>query len=411
MASEENEKMNQLRDMGVYSLKSIQQEVRYKQTRLTEKNATVASVPFLKKFLREVDEAGDALTRLGEHTDSIHSSSITDSISQGFHFGSVAIAALDFVRIPLIYLYAYLTRQKVPLTLNNNAKWLYATVLLGLTIAALVVPGLAPILAVATAGVMFAGSAFMFGKMIKKLYDLNQQSKKLDSMLLRETIKMDRIQQEAGDLELLLAQAKQPEHVNIIYEKIAGLKHRYTVQKQIIEDLRHTARECNKERDDLHLDAVIRRVSAVVITAIMVAGAVTAIFFPFIGVPILTVAAITGGVMLLGRLSLWLKDKLAPGYSKKLKEASVIEDPVSDDEDLDPVDESTLEVFKALSPNMKPAPAKPLEDDDEEIEVVKTEKNPLKTSAPRDPEDESEGERESEGEGESDSEHDPLNLK
>lgn len=78
----------------------------------------------------------------------------------GFQWAGLGLALIDFFRIPLIYLAALLIGQKPPITLNKNARWLYSTVLLVLTIISLTVPAAAPPIALVTAILGFGCSVF-----------------------------------------------------------------------------------------------------------------------------------------------------------------------------------------------------------------------------------------------------------
>lgn len=105
-------------------------------------------------IIAQVDESGAAISKLGEQFSSMHHSHINETVTHGFHLAGFFMSVFNFVRIPAIYLIAYLTNQKIPLTLGNNARWLHATILLGLAVVALSVPALAPIIAFASASVL-----------------------------------------------------------------------------------------------------------------------------------------------------------------------------------------------------------------------------------------------------------------
>lgn len=401
-------------------LKQMQGELKYdlnpiKQQSLLE--AAAKKIPMLSKFLRKLDSTGDAVVKVGEQVDFLHDTKATESISHGFHFGGIAMAAFDFLRIPLIYLAAFILKEKIPLTLNNNAKWLYAGIVLGLSITALAAPVTAPVIAFVIAGISLVASSFLLGKILYEQYQLNRQSKRLQKELRSELNEMDLIQQDATHLEKSLGEAHDEEHIAVIYQEIAVLKERFDSQKECIEAIKNKQLQLEQKKQSIKTTQVMDRSIGILLAALSIIGLVLALYFPPIGLGILAGVAIAGGAYVVARITFPLVKMMINWITGKFKAAEVIEEEKQLFNDVrieeQHIHESTADVFNSLKKEGPAVPAmQPTLSNDETVSDIKLKEHPHKKSlvgdsifAPRD--NEKDGEEEvKEGEGRTDVEID-----
>ena len=85
-------------------------------------------IPFLTGFLQHLDDAGKfAQFMIKAASDGMK---LLKKTTSGSVIGGIVLDAIDFFRIPFLYLGAWLTGTGLPFTLSNNAQWLYSAVLL-----------------------------------------------------------------------------------------------------------------------------------------------------------------------------------------------------------------------------------------------------------------------------------------
>ena len=260
------------------------------------------NVPMLAKFLAKFDATGEAAMRIGAKVPVFHASLNSEAIAHGFHVGSVIIAALDFVRIPLMYLSAYVLKEKIPFTINNHARLLYSSIILGLGIAMLAAPLTAPVIAFVLTGIALVVGSFLLGKTLYERYQLSRASRQNKKALEIEEKEMDSIKDRAEFLKDLLIQTNDKEYFSEIHVEISMLQERFESQKYTIETLRNKGLQLKEQIKQVHMTQVINRSIGVGLAAISILGLVLALFFPPVGLGILTGAAIAGGVFVFVRI-------------------------------------------------------------------------------------------------------------
>lgn len=308
-------------------LKVMQKITDYRLIALTEQallNAELDRIPWLSGFIERTTASGDAISKIGQRISSLVSPS-SSSIGQGFHFGSVAMAAADFARIPIIYLAAYILGQKVPITLDNNARWLYSGVLLALTITALAVPASAPIIALVGAGISLSTGAFLLSKTLYERYQLGKEFKKLKTEIAGAESEMLLTQQKAKVLEQQLTAATQEDQIIGIYQQISILQEDYESQKRQLQELKTKELHVEQKIDEIGVTAVMDKVMGICLPAASIVGLAVSLFVPPVGLGILTGVAIVGGVYLGARLSTPLIQSLGSWLINKFKTVSGME--------------------------------------------------------------------------------------
>lgn len=349
-------------------LQEMQKKLQYSVHTSQKKHAfahIMKKIPMLSKFLHHFDNTGEAVIRVGEQVDFSHSSSQNELIHHGFHFGGVALAAWDFIRIPVIYLIAYVLKEDVPINLNNNARWLYAGLLLGLTITALALPVVAPFIALAASICSLAFSAFLMSKLIIEHYQLKQEAKHLNRMLQLEENEMDKIQQEAVALEQLLIGVNNEEHFATLQLEIAGVQERYGKQKARIEELMGQQIQCTQNMRAMRFDVVFNRCVSLFFASLTLIGVVLALTMPPVGALLLAGVALAGFALIAIKIGVFVTHSLMKGRSpESTLNQSMGEKPVEG------MHESTADVLVNLSGNQKISEMKweDSPDDDEPVQ-------------------------------------------
>ncbi|BCA96956.1 hypothetical protein TUM19329_33170 [Legionella antarctica] len=306
-------------------LSKIKDPVEYKLTALTQQTllrAAAKKIPWLSRFLESVDDTGDAFFKIGDRIsslqDSLHDTPSNQTIGHAFHFGAVAMAAFYFIRIPTIYIAAYMLNEKIPITLDNNARWLYSGVLLALAITAITVPVAATVIGFVAASIGLTAGLFLLGRTLYERYQLGKEYKKTRKMIDLEEEEMLSIQQQAKYLEERINKATQEDELIEIYKDIALLGERYDVQYAKLEQLKNKELHLEQKMAEAGVMQVLDRGIGVCLSSITILGMILALFFPAVGLGILTGVAVTGGVYLAARLTAplfklfgnWLTNKI-----------------------------------------------------------------------------------------------------
>ncbi|MGL5742596.1 MAG: hypothetical protein ACRCXC_08630 [Legionella sp.] len=82
----------------------------------------------LSRLMKDSGDSGKALMQLSDSLSTFQDAG-SETLTNGLHIGAMVFAIIEFFRIPLIYLTAYLLNEKVPINVNNNSRWLYSTFL------------------------------------------------------------------------------------------------------------------------------------------------------------------------------------------------------------------------------------------------------------------------------------------
>ena len=260
-------------------------------------------IPLLASFLKRVNSAAGHLHRLSEV---VH---IQETITEAFSTAApalpvvnVTLLSLDFLRIPLIYLAAKIVGQDPPFTLSNNARWLYSAVLLALTITALAVPAVAPIIAITVAAVTLADSLVTMGKIIYDRYKHLKEQKELEHTIDNNTRDLKRLCQEADALEKQIVLASPTE--------IAGLSKQLTQTRETFGKLLKKHKidlqkksDCDHELKKKGTIAMMDKGVSLSLACLGLAALVTSLFFPPLGLSLLLGTALLGATYFLGRIT------------------------------------------------------------------------------------------------------------
>jgi hypothetical protein len=327
MASNKDEITAKLdKEHALEQLQIIQRAADYKLVALTRQSllrAATKRIPWLSRFIQNIDDTGDAIVKIGDRVSSLQEklqdTPGSQTIGHAFHFGTVGMAAFDFLRVPFIYLAAYILGEEVPINLNNNARWLYSGVLLTLAIISLTVPVTATVIGFVGASLGLAVGVFLLGKTLYERYQLGREKKKIERVIDIEEEEMLLIQQEAEELEKLLKEAREEEEIIAIYQEIAVLRERYISQHALLEELKNKELHLTQKIEEVGIMQVVDKGIGVCLSSLTIIGLALSLFFPTVGLGILTGVAIAGGIYLAARLTAPLFQLLANWVIDKVK--------------------------------------------------------------------------------------------
>ncbi len=271
------------------------------------------------RLLEETHRKGQAALNIGVQTTRFYANPTSESVAQGFQLGGLALNGINFLRLPTLYLCAYLLGQKMPLTWVDTMHWNYSGVMLGMAVTCLLVPVAAPILAFVMAGTGLAVSSFFLNRAIKQHYALEGKQEELSEAISIAQETMQSIVDEARLLqEQLLSgydgRALDDDELLQLEVDIGKLKQRYEQQKSTLSALQEEHAYNAQLAEEFSMKNIKRRSVGLALSAIAVIGLVVALFFPPAGVGILTAVALVGAAYTLApsviRAGHWIADKI-----------------------------------------------------------------------------------------------------
>lgn len=293
--------------------------------------ALLKKIPLLTGLLGDADSTTSAIGELVKVTDKTAPG--MDAAARGLHFAGLALDIVNFIRIPCIYLASYILGVKPPITLSNNAKWLYAGVLLVATIVSLTVSVAAPFIAIGTAALALSVAAFTLGKVIYQRRQHQKAIKDLTAEIETEEKALRDLQNQALILESSLKKAL-AEHDDKLASQLAKditlLDSTFEEQKQKLQalhDKRFVHQESLKKKDTAN---VVDKAVGVGLAAVVVIGLVVSLFFPPIGYGILVGAGVTGLTYVIGRMMMPLFVKLGNWIYGKISNKATSSDDSKD---------------------------------------------------------------------------------
>jgi len=320
-------------------------------------------VPFLEEVIYHLDDIGASAGLLIEMKDSFsHAAKLADSTVRAFSIVSLVIAALDFIRIPGIYIASAVLGREVPFKLTNAAKWGYSAVILGLTIGAFAAPVIAPIFTVAIASLVFAVSAFTLGrffyKRAKKRTALAQLTKEhgdidtAEEQLEKIQFKSDGLMQKMKAFETL-----DPSQQEELLDKVDKLDTKFKDKKAEIQKLYDKRKKLEVA---LEMSAEIARNKSVglVLSAAILTGFALSLVFPPVGLAVLISASAAAVAFLVGkavlprlkntRLGAWLTARFKSKAQATEAETQISPAKTAELETELPVHEKTVDIMRKL---------------------------------------------------------------
>lgn len=276
-------------------------------------------IPFLSRFIKNSGEIGGEVLQLNSSISGLsHPASV--ALSNGLQFGGVSLASIDFLLIPAIYLSAFILGEKLPISLNNNARWAYAAVLVALAMVAIFVPVTAPAMGLAVGSLTLGLSSFLLGKALYERYQLGKERKHLQNEIGRQENEMQRIQEQATELQKNLNTLPEGEYWHEPAQQIAFLQEQYEAQKKLLLELKAREQVVTQKIKKLDILHVMDKALAVGLGVLAIGGLVLALFIPPVGLGILVGLSVFSLSYLgariispwISKVGHWLSNKLFP---------------------------------------------------------------------------------------------------
>ena len=275
-------------------------------SRNTLAKALIQSIPFLAKFLRQVDVTGTSLSKFAE----LNQQPAAEAVGAGFQIAGIAILGLDFFRIPIMYLMARILGVDLPFTLSKGARFIYAGFLLILGIVALTVPVAATPIALLTASLGLGASIFLLGKYIYERYKTKKDLKRIELEITQAKEALMELQHEAEILANELEDpAKKSEYPDIA-KQIEDLEERYKKQEKLTQDLYDEQAKQREKLAALGWGKAIDRITAIGLASVAFLGVTLSLFFPPVGLGLILASAGAGVLYFIARVSYPLVKKL-----------------------------------------------------------------------------------------------------
>lgn len=218
-------------------------------------------VPVANQFVGAVSGAGKAITQAVQIGGTINSA--TKAASNAFSYLKLASAAVDFIRIPAIYIGAAITGQKVPFTWKKNASFVYSAALLGLAITAIVFPPAAPVIGLVVALGALGQSVLTLANLYDKRNQLEDKRKRLegnDSEISNKESKVKALNEELKKLERELTEAAEKGNQKLVVAKTLELENKkkiLKVQEQELQVLRNSPHQGEISKKKSEIDTLI----------------------------------------------------------------------------------------------------------------------------------------------------------
>jgi hypothetical protein len=299
-------------------LMQMQTPILYEKKKPTVSMPLLQRIPFVSQFVKNASELGDKAIHVGGVFTKIPGLKAPEHLSHGLHWGGAALAALDFLLIPMIYLSSYIYGEKVPFTLNNNARWLYSGALLALTLTSILVPAAATPIGLVLGGISIGLSSVLLGKAIYERYHLGKERKALASEITHAEEEMALIQEQAKVLQESLTRATTKDEQQSLCAQVELLQKQCGEQKEKITGLKEREAVVNEKIKKLQFIHILDKGLGVGFASLAMVGLVLSIFLPAVGLPMLAGVGVASAAYLSARIlgplirdaGSWLLDKL-----------------------------------------------------------------------------------------------------
>ncbi|NSL18068.1 hypothetical protein HRQ65_06695 [Tatlockia micdadei] len=261
--------------------------------------ALIKKIPFLANFLRSVDATGVAVSKLAY----IQGNELAGTVNSSFRIAGAVIAFIDFVRIPAMYFAAWLLGQPLPITLSQNAKWLYSAVVLALSFAGLLAPtAVAPFIALAAASLACFVSIFTLGKHFYDRYQTKELLRQTKQKADWAEVELQQMMRAAKKLGTLLNDPEKKQNYPAYIEHVETLQEDIDEKKEELQELYDKQLETLQILEELGWAGVLHKTVGISFAAAALVGLALSLTFPLVGLAIFGASAAGGSLYILGRL-------------------------------------------------------------------------------------------------------------
>ncbi|KTD11647.1 coiled-coil protein [Legionella gratiana] len=308
----------QLKKNSVELRKTLESMEGTKASRQSIALSILSLIPFFNKFIASASGAGNAITRMIEIQGLVNNA--TQTAASAFQYIKLGTAIIDFFRIPAIYVGALIAKQEVPFTFSRNAKFLYSSVILGLTITAVAFPPSAPIIALVAGIAALGQSVTTLANLYYKRYEVQDKLEQIEKDITQKKKKITSLIDKLEKLEKT-AEMANDEELESIKDKITNKKKEIAKHLDELQSLYDSQEHCKQKLEKLGTTSALDRTVGVGFAALALIGIVTSMIFPPVGIGILATTASLGVAYFVGRITVPLMkslvEKIINAVSKK----------------------------------------------------------------------------------------------
>ncbi|CAM2900981.1 coiled-coil protein [Legionella steigerwaltii] len=279
----------------------------------TDTDLVSKKVVLISQAIKTTGDSSKAMLQIGSSVRTFQNIPPSESLTTGLSIGSLCLAVLNFLLIPSVYLTCYLLKTKIPATQENNAKWLISGILLALTITSIAVPAVAVTIAFIAASISLALSLFLLGRTIYECYQLSKERRAIRKLISDAEVEMDAIQKRAIGLKAALNHVRTESELNSLYKKITLLHIRFEEQKKHLLELKLKELELNNKLENANFTQVMVKGAAFSLSALGMIGLILSLYFPLVGLGILTAVSVVSLTIIAVRLAIplvsWIRGK------------------------------------------------------------------------------------------------------
>ncbi len=308
--ADENRDMAHIFEYHLSRIRAMNEKIEFKPTLPVKRKGILAVLYWLPEFTgfgRNVTGTATLLTRWGQIKGTFeHAINTAKSLLNSFMYSGFALAIVDFIRVPVIYLAAWQLGESAHVTATKNVRLFYAGLSLGLSVTALAIPVAAPPIAIisATLGVLVSiiSLAKFFYRRHQVAKELVQKNVELDDLKNEFAL----LQKESAEKELSLQAAisqNDCEHINQLFGAVDELQLRFDEKKGKLQALYDQQYKLEQKQSKRGMSLFFDKVLGVSLSSSALIGVTVSLFFPPTGLAILAVSAGLGTLYIIGRMT------------------------------------------------------------------------------------------------------------
>lgn len=223
-----------------------------------------------------------------------HAQTLTTAAGQ---WGGLTFGILNFIQIPLLYIYSLITKKKNLITPSDAATFAFTSISLTLTVAALLIPGVAP-----TLGLLgtFIGSIAALTSLFNLIHNYSEAQYHLS--LINDKMA------EKKEMIAVLQENLRDKSIELEHYPTQKIKIMEEIQQKLIKHQAELEALIDQKKDldetiSTFKPGAIDKSIGLLLACIGIAGAIISLVFPPVGMIIISVATITGAVYGVTRLS------------------------------------------------------------------------------------------------------------
>jgi hypothetical protein len=276
-------------------------------------------LPFVTGLLNSMTGVGSSATALAQVTG--HLSNTSQAVAGGFHGANIVFSAVNVVRIPAVFFAGVIAGQKPPIELTKGAQWGYSAALLGLTIASLAVPAIAPPIAIAAASLVLVGSVVTLGHLIVQRYRVKKALEKTEQGIRENEKQLELNTNTANSLKIELDNKDiSQERIDEINKDLKRFEDERPKLEQNLSELKDKQVVQQAKLKKMGLTAFMDKGVGIGLASVALTGAVLALFFPPVGIGLLVGSGALGLLYVVGRVTVPLVAPYVKSAFKSFKE-------------------------------------------------------------------------------------------